>query len=211
MNRQHLDPVQPAEADRIMDQVVEDSKQSAAALLARAEYRTKFKLAGADEDLDAALVAAPQDFAVLLAAAERDCRQQEWDAAIARYQSLIKLAPHDRRGYLALGQVYRQQGKSALASATLQSGLEQVGSEDPILGWWLADLWIEEHDLARADQQLQSLAATVGKLRVGVPARIAEAITNANDFLRQMVASARQTAPRDPNSASAGVRTRFDG
>ncbi len=191
VDREHIDPPMPAEADRIMDQLVEDNHRAANALLARAEYRRRFNLAGADDDLDAALEAAPKDLRVVTAAAERDCSRQQWDAAVARYQLMTEIAPQDRRGYLGLGLVYRRQSELDRAATAWQQGLEKVGPDDLILGWQLAQLWIDQyklthdgHKLKQADEQLRTLSSAADKLRLDTPSRIVQAVGNANDYLR---------------------------
>ena len=66
-----LNPPQPADADKAIDQAVEASGNSASALLVRSIYRRMFNLPGVDADLDAALQKGPHEPEVLMAAADR--------------------------------------------------------------------------------------------------------------------------------------------
>jgi cellulose synthase operon protein C len=184
LQRKYLEPAQGDDADRTMDQLVEAADHSPPSLLARAMYRQKYNLPGADSDLDTALASAPDDVNVLLAVADRARTRLQLDEAITRYTSLIERAPLDRRGYLGLGEAYVQRGDFEQATATWRTGLQKIGRGDLILGWKLADTLIEQNQPDAADEQLSTFLRAIRKLQTQSTTRQYESIYNAYDYLR---------------------------
>ena len=105
-----------AEADEVIDRMVQAQKQSSNALLARYAYRKQYNLANVDADLDEALRQSPDSLSVLLPAAARAYTAKDWTEAARLYQAVVRTAPTDRRGYLGLGKVHYDQAQSLQAS-----------------------------------------------------------------------------------------------
>ena len=114
------EPARFERANESLNQLVGDNPQSASSRLAQYEYRVKYGLAEAQPDLEAALLLAPEDASVLLAAAraqqraatarqrgETDEARELFDQSQKYYQQLVALPAKQRMGpyYLGLGEV----------------------------------------------------------------------------------------------------------
>jgi tetratricopeptide (TPR) repeat protein len=173
-------------ANSRLDRAVEKNPQSATVWLARYRYRTKYGLAGAEDDLKQALALGPRDGQILLlaAAARFDEARSLVDrgaagdakeplAAAGRLlERLIteKLAPENVEVYLKAGDVAALAGDASAALAYWRDGLakckkptEQVALQARVAGRLIDAGQIDEAEpaLAAIDSLLADLAGTI--------------------------------------------------
>ncbi len=130
-----------AMADWIMDEMVGVDAQNAEAFLHRYRYRLQYKLAGADEDLQAAMKHGMENPNVLLSAARESWQDmtgaiqdkkpaKEILSHIAKareyYQGIIDIAgAASEEAYLYVGESYYREGKTDRAIQTWKDALEK--------------------------------------------------------------------------------------
>jgi tetratricopeptide (TPR) repeat protein len=164
--RKRLDPPQPRQADKVMDDLIAVNNQSFRAYLSRSRYRQAFHspqdaekaLQEAEKDLDAARKLAPKEPEVLLAYAEV-LRAQGKLAEARRYlQQGIEYDPENVTFYQALALLEQQAGRPQDGLASLRQGLKRVtGDKENALRYNLAELLIQQGKLAEAGDLLERL------------------------------------------------------
>ncbi|HEY2882331.1 MAG TPA: tetratricopeptide repeat protein, partial [Pirellulales bacterium] len=184
LDRKRLQPPQPEDADRTMDQVVEANSSSVDALLARMLYRRAYQLAGEDDDLAAALTVAPRDPRVLLIAAEQAAAQKHWKEAREFYTTLVDAEPKNSAGYVGQGNMYLQEGEIDKAISAWRAGLEQVGPDDLRLIGRLFELSLSRKQFVDAEEELKSFDAAIRKMQPRISPRDVTHLTDERDFLR---------------------------
>lgn len=200
-----------AEADRLMDAMIDAFDKDATAWLsqpahralgryqwpqhaleiearlARYAYRRNNKLPGAEDDLQFAIATnekpgknegqtqyefGPEDFELLLAKAgleqaeaerlqrEKGSQKETWQAhcaaAAALLQEAVRVKPVDPRAHLALANIYLAQGKSELAVAACDKGLQHNPSSAS-LNLMLVAIQTRQGDFAGAAKTLRAL------------------------------------------------------
>ncbi len=171
-------------ADDVMNFLVRENPESVNACLARYSYRTRYRLDGADEDLDRALVLDPNNLDVLLAAGQRATRQTRYDEARRYFTAVIEQAPNDRRGYLSLGETYLASNLLDQAVTTWRNGLARVGETDLQLNLPLATTLIRLRKLDEAEQILSALDLALRNLPIGMSSTAKSQARLQVDFVR---------------------------
>ena len=152
-------------ADRIMAargaeagqaDLITANPQSAAAYLARAQYRRQYQIDGARADLDRALSLAPTDADGLLAAATLAQAEGRGDEARRHLAEAIKAHPTDQRMYLTLAALEAQAGQFAAAVTCLRGGLQRLPDRG-ILQWSLADNLIRANEPTEASTLIDQM------------------------------------------------------
>ncbi|QEG36049.1 tetratricopeptide repeat protein [Bythopirellula goksoeyrii] len=165
--RTHSAELPPAEgdpatrADKLMDQLVAAKSDDVEARMARYQYRQRYSLPGAEEDLQATLQLDPEHVEGLLASALRrlagENSPEQLEEADAQLRHVIELAPEDSRGYLALASLLQQQEKTDAAVNLLRGGMKATPNSFE-LGLALGMLQLQTN-------QLEQAAATLKQLR----------------------------------------------
>ncbi len=161
-------------ADTVLNRLVLNNPESSDALLARYEYRTKYKLQDADVDLDLALRMSADDVNVLLSAGSRAMRRGQYDEAVRYCQRVVEKDPTEKRGMLALGFAYMSAKKYEQALDVWRKGSDEtrkawrpggVGPEHTAimlhLGLNLSDLLIRMNRLDEADDQISIIERNI--------------------------------------------------
>jgi tetratricopeptide (TPR) repeat protein len=153
----------PTAADRLIDQMVAGSpklprspRSQAQAHLARARYRQRNGLPGAEEDISRASELAPDDPDVLLAAAESAQGRDDEGGARKLIGRGLERHPGDVRMYQALAALEARAGRGGEALAVLRRGLEALPDKHD-LRWLLAELLIQTGDLEGARAEIARL------------------------------------------------------
>lgn len=136
-------------------------KDLAAAYLARARYRERWKLDGVNDDVALALKQAPDDADSLLAAATVAQRSGDLSKAADLLKQGVKVHPGRGEFHDALARLELQAGRPAEAVTALRQGIKAAG-DDPAaiaLQWTLADTLISMNQLKEADRIVADLKA----------------------------------------------------
>jgi tetratricopeptide (TPR) repeat protein len=142
---EYSDPPRPSEAVAVLDEMVSHKTDSAAAYLARHQYRAKYELTGAEDDLKRALALAPNDVDVLLAKGDAEIAAGAYAEAIRTYRRISEdQASKDRRGHIGLARAYAANGNRADAVKVLQQAIENVDRNDLMFHLLLARVWIDD-------------------------------------------------------------------
>lgn len=113
--------------NQILDEMVAANPENADAFLVRYEFRRQDgQIEEAAPDLARALELKPTDITVLLAAAEKAVREQDWDKATEHLQAGVASHPEDYRTYLNLAQIERRQNRPAEAMAYIEQGIKAI-------------------------------------------------------------------------------------
>ncbi|MEO6809104.1 MAG: tetratricopeptide repeat protein, partial [Isosphaeraceae bacterium] len=163
-----------AEADRVMiagkhgDDLIATllkhkvaGKDLAAAYMARARYRERWKLGESKDDVALALEQAPDDAEVLLAAAAVAQGSGDLPKAAGFLKRGVKQYPRRSEFHETLARLELQAGRPDEAVAALRQGLKAVG-DDPAaisLQWTLADTLISMDQLKEASKIIDALKA----------------------------------------------------
>lgn len=162
-------------ADRCFDRLVAAGPKDAMAYLARYEDRLARGQPQADADLEQALQIAPENPAVLLAAAERARRhavdpssaapsterEQSFEQASRYYDLAIRFAPALEPAYLGLAEVQLLRNEQEAAIQTWELALQKCGPESISLYARLAEALIATGQLERAEQCVNKLKSIV--------------------------------------------------
>ena len=132
---------------------------SAAASLARAQYRRQYQIEGARDDLARAVSLEPTNADVLLAAATLANQEGKGDEARRHLAQAIESHPTDQRIYLTLAAIETQASRYAEAVTCLRDGLRRLPGNG-LIKWSLAD------DLIRANEPAEA-SALIDQLRQG--------------------------------------------
>ena len=149
----------PELADRVMDQLIAENPELAAAYLQRGQYFVSIgEPSRGQRDIDQAYKLAPKDADVLLAKAGRAEVNGRRDRALEFLEDGKKEHPEDGRFYLALSRLNMQDKKYEEAQQILEDGLKAVPSkESPDLLFELADLQLRANDVAGLRQTREDM------------------------------------------------------
>ncbi|MFO0820975.1 MAG: tetratricopeptide repeat protein [Pirellulales bacterium] len=163
-----------ARANAIIDELVRGRPEDPEAWLTRHEYRLSYKLAGAEEDLRAALRAAPDSLSARLAAAafvKQQATPEQRAEAIEHYEHILgKLDPRLETAWMGLADHHLAEGDSNAAIETCQRGLEQLGPDHFGLNGRLARSLLRAGKLDDAERRLKKLDDAVTATSFGRPA-----------------------------------------
>ncbi|MCC6417051.1 MAG: tetratricopeptide repeat protein [Gemmataceae bacterium] len=149
----------PEEATQALDAMVAANPQSHRALLLRGrDHRRRGALDAAAADVRRAAELAPDDAAVLLAAADVEQARGRLDEARSTLRRGLKLHPRDDRFHHTLASVELEAGRRGDALACLRGGLEALPEADTLAAR-LADLLLDDGD----QDEVAELAARVRK------------------------------------------------
>jgi tetratricopeptide (TPR) repeat protein len=171
-----------SKADALMTQLGIMLQDDPRAQMALYLYRLRYGLAGPEEFLNRALKLAPEDLNVLLPAALRATDQGDYDTALTRLRTALRVAPDDPRTYRLMAEVFSRQGKPLQATEALAEGLENAG-DDLQLRLALTENYFDAGRLAEGKQSLDQLGTLIG--RVG-PYLDAASLAEANDRVRML-------------------------
>ena len=149
----------PELADRVMDQLIEENPELAAAYLQRGQYYVSIgEPSRGQRDIDQAYKLAPKDADVLLAKAGRAEANSRRDRALQYLEAGKQEHPEDGNFYLALSRLDMQDKKYEEAQQILEEGLKAVPSkESPELLFALADLQLRANDVAGLRQTQEDM------------------------------------------------------
>jgi len=150
----------PTRADELMDRLVELKPRDVNARLARYRYRMQYQLAGAKDDLQAALETAPDNVDALfldaIAKVADTAEASELEQAEAQLRRVIKLEPRYYPAYLALAVVMEQTGRGELAAELLRKGRQPTGNNIN-LNLALVDMELRAGQWDKAEATLREL------------------------------------------------------
>lgn len=154
--RRRLDKAQ--RADQVMDQLVAANADSFPALLARGRYYLELGQGEkAAADIGRAAELAPDDAAVILAAASMAFSKGDLATARSRLERGLKINPDKAEFYLALSELEMKAKRPTEALSCLRRGTEAIPADTDLL-WSLANLLIQQgkeptEELARLAQR----------------------------------------------------------
>ncbi len=169
-------------ADELMDRLVDKNPDDVMVRLARHDYRAKYRLPDAEQDLARALELDPENIEALLLSAEpgsgtANATDAEREPTLRR---VIELAPKDGRGYLALAAVLTEQGKTDEAIDLLVSGRAMVDDNHKIeLGLALANAQLNAERFDAAKSTIAEAESESALVLARMPAGKRELVTNA--------------------------------
>jgi len=150
----------PTRADQLMDRLVELKPDDVDARLARYRYRLQYQLAGANDDLQAALKIEPDNVDALFFSAIANLASpkgsSELEQAETQLRRVIELEPRDPRAYLALAALMEQTGRAEQAVEMLRKSRKPTGN-DINLNLALVDLELRANEWEEAEQTLREL------------------------------------------------------
>ena len=161
-----------SDADGFVDRMVAENPADPAALLGRFRYRTAYKIAGAEDDLNKARELAPDNLDVLRVSADA-AATSDWPAARKFGERLLELAPDDRGSYLLLASLFNRHNLPYEAIKTLQSGLKKLGEGTLELNLNLLQFFLQLGQAAEARATLARIDPVVRRLGpyLAVPSR----------------------------------------
>lgn len=163
-----------ARANAILDELVRGRPQDPEAWLTRHEYRLSYKLAGAEEDLRAALRSDPDSLSARLAAAafvKQQATPEQRAEAIEHYEYILgTLDQRLESAWMGLIDHHLAEGDSKAAIETCQRGLEQLGPDHFGLNGRMARAFLRAGRLDEAERRLKKLDDTVAATSFGRPA-----------------------------------------
>jgi len=181
-------------ADKLIDDLVANSKEDPDALLARYRYRKRYLLPGAGDDLKAALATSANHFEAnlqsgleLVAKSDPDA----FDEAKSYFEAAVRSSPTDERGHLALAQLLWRSGKTDAAVETLQSAARQLPSTVLASRFLLADYLLAtgEHELS--SEVVSALSAEIERQLARFPVQSRGQLTNRVRLLEARLEAAR--------------------
>lgn len=163
-----------AQADGVMNRLVAANPQNVNARLLRYQYRNRFKLPGAKQDIEQAVLLAPQNATVINVAAWdslRDAmtgwRTSDYLTARQLFKNLIGLRPKNESGYLGLGDTeFLVAGSTDRAIEIWTLGREQAGDSLPLL-LRIAEAQTNSQQYERVEQTLLEVDQFVASLPAG--------------------------------------------
>jgi tetratricopeptide (TPR) repeat protein len=196
-------------ADQIIEEMVKQNGQSAAAYLGRSFYREHYvaNLAGAAEDAFHALRLAPDDLDAIYTAARFKAAMGASGLAEARdiLHHGLDLHPNAYRLYERLSEIERAAGKPDNAIACLKRGLERM-PEQVDLTWQLADTLLSTGKMEEAAETIRRL----GKMPLFNPSlwELLQARWEMNEQARKPQGQDWHKAASDLERAAAALVTR---
>jgi tetratricopeptide (TPR) repeat protein len=166
------------EADAVMERMIAARATDPTAFLRRYDYRRKYGLAGARQDLEKAVTLGPKDARVLLKAGDFYLAPTpERDVKRARecFEQAVAAAPESMAAHWGLGQALMVEGDSARAIAAWEKGRESAADPGARLFESLIEAYIATGQLTEADRILNELKKKVEKmpLRQAIGGRMA--------------------------------------
>ncbi|MDG2382738.1 MAG: tetratricopeptide repeat protein [Pirellulaceae bacterium] len=158
------DPAREQLADGVMEKMVQNNPNRQQAYLARYRYRKNMSLPGAEADLKQAVVTAPNNPAVILAAAVAAEARGDFDQAEGHFRRMIETRPADYRGPLGLGENLIRLGRQREAIDVWQHALTEVSKGRLPMLVRLADTQLALQDLAAAQMSIASLSDAISRL-----------------------------------------------
>jgi tetratricopeptide (TPR) repeat protein len=146
-------------------------------LVGRYEYRQKYGLPAADDDLNRAqqLDKDHKHVHLCLCVAERARIGRQFGTAKEYFEHAIAAAPKDHRGYLGLGATYAQQRQFDQAIKALTRGLKEVREYDAFtLRYVLGDTLLADGRLSETGELLNALDRQVAELIARSPGHDAD-------------------------------------
>ena len=160
-------------ADQLLDQLVAAKPEDVAARMARYQYRQRYSLPGAEEDLEATLQLDPDHVEGLLASAlsrlAGENSPEQLAEADAQLRHVIELAPEDSRGYLALASLLQQQENTDAAVQLLRGGMKATPNSFE-LGLALGMLQLQTNQFEQAEATLKQLKTESSTFLARLPA-----------------------------------------
>ncbi|MEX2139929.1 MAG: tetratricopeptide repeat protein [Pirellulales bacterium] len=150
-----LTPAERAKlADEVVDRMATSHSDAGQANLALYRYRREHDLPNADSALAAALTAAPDDYDVVLAAANDALVKDNREQAESHFKRAIALPDADPRAYTGLAQLQLRQDKTTEAKDSCEDGLARFGADQITLQLMQLQATIQSRDLAKAEDLL---------------------------------------------------------
>jgi cellulose synthase operon protein C len=145
------------EAGAWMAKLVANNPKSpqAHALLAR-QLSARSSAQAAAEEAEQAAALAPQDFDMLLLAANLAAESGEYEKAHHFAERAIAVSPARAAGYRTMVQIELRQGDSEKALASLRRGIEKASDNAELL-WDQSQFWIQEGKLTEAQAAVDRL------------------------------------------------------
>ncbi len=174
-------------ADKILDSHVAGHPDSSAAWLARHEYRVRYKLEGAEEDLQKALKLAPDDSNVVFAAAQFRRHQGGTgrNQAVAHLERLLdQIDPKNEPAILALGEIYLAEGQTDKAISVWKMGLEKIGKGAISLNAQLATVYITQGKVEQAELCLDAFDRGFRSRGLRIPDSVRKSVAQSRNLLR---------------------------
>ena len=177
-------------ADLVIDAMVDASGGTPDALLTRYRYRVQYGVAGAEEDLEAALAADEDHLEALLLAAASARGQASGERvetqlaeAEALYRRAIAVAEEDERPYAGLGEIYLASARAEEAIAVWEEGLETNESSPRLLAL-LVEVHLRQNDLEAAERRLMELEQVLARLGPSLPRAARLSFDQSRDLMR---------------------------
>jgi tetratricopeptide (TPR) repeat protein len=149
----------PAEADKVLDHLVERNPKSFRGYLERGNQRRLSGAQGADQDIARAVELAPDEVDVLAAAADLAIGKGQFDEARRLVTRCLALRPKEARFHDLSSRLEIRAGRADEAEAILRKGLENgpdtEGQARLLVG--LADLQIARGNYSEADRTIERM------------------------------------------------------
>lgn len=154
--RKHATPPQPAEADKVMDELIAVDPNGVRPYLERSRYREQAKLPGAEEDALHALKLDPKNADALLTVARLVEEKGDLKRAYAYREQGLKDHPNDPRMYFWMARLERKQRDLTAAREILKQAVSKFPGIDH-LKMELVGILLELNEYYDAKEQLQKL------------------------------------------------------
>ncbi len=181
-------------ADALMDSLVEHSPESPDALVSRYRYRKQYRLAGAEQDLEAALALSPDHYEANLLAGVEAARSTDPDsiaAAKRHFETAIEARPTDEQGRLALAQLLWRTGERDAAIAGLENAGQKLPKTVLATKFLLADYLLAAGENERSGQVVESLKSQLELQLSRLPSESRSQLTSRLRLLEARVSAAR--------------------
>lgn len=148
---------QPEEAQRVIDEMVQNNPESYKAYLMRARYqKSRGEDKAAETDLDAAFKLAPDRPEVILAVSHAAREKDRWDDAARMLRDGLKRSPGQAELWIELVRLKMRTNKPQEAMALAREGLDQLPKSND-LAVLLIDLLIDDAQTAEAQKRVDDL------------------------------------------------------
>lgn len=142
-------------ADGVMHRLCAARRAGPEAFLARFKYRRSYGLPGAESDVTAAKRFSPDDPEVIFAEGSLALDRNDLETAARAFANLVRLRPHDPRGYLGQGEAAWLAGDYAEALRVWTSGTAAIRQVNLLLEQRVAEAELRLGQIARARQAHQ--------------------------------------------------------
>jgi Tfp pilus assembly protein PilF len=201
----------PANADRVMDELVNADKQNIDALIARHKYRVQYEPSQARADLDAALALNPDHIEALVLDTQSGLASGEQARVLAAQKSaqhLIEISPQEPRGYISLAQLESRQGHTDRAVELLGSGRKKLAAENLDFDYLYAGLLLDLGKTAEARAIATDFSKQVDRWLPELPRASRSKLENMNRLIQARLAIGNgdsEKAARELNKIVASV------